>query len=107
MNPYEERIAEGWLPLALRTEDLILRVEDTGQLVNVSALKRRHDRECSYSRGGRLFLVGRTLCCQWRGCIVKRLREPEEINGPGGRAGKTGKTGRTPKHKGRAAPRQG
>ena len=43
MDPYEERMAEGWRPLELQTTDVIVRVEDTGQLVNMSALKRRHD----------------------------------------------------------------
>ena len=72
----------------------------------MSALKRRHDRECSYSRGGRLFLVGRTLCCQWRGCIVKRLREPEESNGPGGQRRQDRQDQQDPQTQGqgRAAP---
>ena len=100
MDLYEKRMAEGWQALTLQTADVIVRVEDTGQLVNMSALKRRHDRECSYSRGGRLFLTGRVLSCQYGGCIVKRLREPEGGKGPGGRAGKTG---RTSKRKSRAA----
>ena len=113
MDAYEKRITQGWQALTLRTEDVIVRVEDTGQLVNMSALKRRHDRECSYSRGGRLFLVGRALCCQYGGCIVKRLREPEKKNQSASRAGKTRKTSRksqTPPDNagtgGRAEPRR-
>ena len=94
MDPYEKRMAEGWRPLELQTTDVIVRVEDTGQLVNMSALKRRHDRECSYSRGGRLFFISRALCCQYGGCIVKRLREPEKKKQSGSRTGKARKTSR-------------
>ncbi len=94
MDPYEKRMAEGWQTLTLQTADVIVRVEDTGQLVNMSALKRRHDRECRYSRGGKLFVVGRALCCQYGGCIVKRLREPEKKKQSGSGTGKARKTSR-------------
>ena len=88
MDPYEGRMAEGWQALTLQTSDVIVRVEDTGQLVNMSALKRRHDRECGYSRGGRLFLTGRVLSCQY-GCCPASMGAASS-NGSGSRRGAKG-----------------
>ena len=120
MDPYEKRMAEGWQALTLQTTDVIVRVEDTGQLVNMSALKTpsrpgvqiQPRREAVRRRPGALLPV-RGLHRQtaqgaggggttWRPRRQNQQNLPQEQNPAGQR--RNGRKGGTPEGRGRTAP---
>ena len=76
---YAGRMAAGWLPVTLKTDDQLSMIPATGEIINMSALRRKHDAGrtgCTYGDNCRLVVMPRYISCQWKATIVKVFREP-------------------------------